>query len=73
MESTYTAVAIYEGCEIGFGEGESYGYAVAECLQTIDSFYRLVMSEIEVTTRMNGGMSITVSYALAKKAARQYL
>jgi hypothetical protein len=31
--------AIYQGCEIGFGEGESLDYAIEECIESIDSMY----------------------------------
>ena len=35
----YQITAIYEGCEIGYGEGYSNKYAIAECLESIDSIY----------------------------------
>jgi hypothetical protein len=35
----YQVTAIYEGCEIGYGEGESGSYAIGECLESIDSIY----------------------------------
>ena len=35
----YQVTAIYEGSEIGYGEGESGSYAIGECLESIDSIY----------------------------------
>ena len=35
----YQVTAIFEGCEIGYGEGESGSYAIGECLESIDSIY----------------------------------
>jgi hypothetical protein len=35
----YQVTAIYEGCEIGYGEGDSSSYAIGECLESIDSIY----------------------------------
>ena len=35
----YQVTAIYEGCEIGYGEGYSNKYAISECLESIDSIY----------------------------------
>ena len=31
--------AIYDGCEIGFGQGDSLDYAIEECIESIDSMY----------------------------------
>lgn len=36
----YTVTAIYEGCEIGFGEGEGDAYAVDECIESIPQIYK---------------------------------
>ena len=35
----YQVTAIYEGCEIGYGEGDSSSYAIGECLESIDGIY----------------------------------
>jgi len=31
--------AIYQGSEIGYGEGQHYIYAIEECINSIDSMY----------------------------------
>lgn len=31
--------AIYQGSEIGYGEGQHYIYAIEECIDSIDSMY----------------------------------
>jgi hypothetical protein len=36
----YTVTAIYEGCEIGFGEGEGIAYATDECIESISQIYK---------------------------------
>ena len=43
----YQVTAVWGDCEIGYGEGESLGYAKRECLESIGSFYKgLSKSEI---------------------------
>ena len=39
LVTMYQVTAIYEGCEIGYGEGDSSSYAIGECLESIDSIY----------------------------------
>ena len=36
----FTVTAVYQGCEIGFGEGESYDYAMNDAIDSIDSQYK---------------------------------
>ncbi len=36
----FTVTAIYDGCEIGFGEGESYEYAMNEAVDSIETLYK---------------------------------
>ena len=36
----YQVKAIYEGCEIGYGEGLTGSYAIEDCLESIDSIYQ---------------------------------
>jgi hypothetical protein len=36
----YQVTAIFEGCEIGYGEGEGSSYAIEECIESIDSIYQ---------------------------------
>jgi len=35
----YQVTAIFEGCEIGYGEGESGSYAIEDCIDSIDNIY----------------------------------
>lgn len=44
----YQVTAVYEDCEVGYGEGEGLAYAIEECIENIDTFYRPVMSDIDV-------------------------
>jgi hypothetical protein len=37
----HQVTAIYMDCEIGFGEGDSFDYALEECLESIDSIYSI--------------------------------
>ena len=39
LVTMYQVTAIYEGCEIGFGQGDSLDYAIEECIESIDSMY----------------------------------
>ena len=43
----YQITAVYQGAEIGYGEGERLAYAKQECLDSIDSIYQCVFSEIK--------------------------
>lgn len=36
----YQVTAIFEGCEIGYGEGDSGSYAIEECIESIDNIYQ---------------------------------
>ena len=35
----YQVTAIYEGCEIGYGEGLTGSYAIEDCIESIDGIY----------------------------------
>jgi hypothetical protein len=39
MQATYTITALYQDAEIGFGEGDSYEYAMRECLESVPNIY----------------------------------
>jgi len=55
---TYTATAIYQGCEIGFGEGEKDCYAVEECIDSIPQIYKDIASfaAIKIVVRDSSGL-----------------
>jgi hypothetical protein len=49
----YQVTAIYQGSEIGYGEGSGYQYAIEECIDSIDSMYTdNVLEEITLTIHM---------------------
>jgi hypothetical protein len=60
----YTVTAVWQDCEIGFGEGEGFGYAVSEALDSIDGFYRPVLDEVTLEIRQEGGMKVTAPASL---------
>ena len=35
----YQVTAIYYGSEIGYGEGDSFDYALEECIESMDAIY----------------------------------
>ena len=39
QQAHYTIVALYQDAEIAIGEGDSYEYAMRECLQGVPSIY----------------------------------
>ena len=36
----YRVTAVYDGCEIGYGEGDGDGYAVEDCIDSIPQIYK---------------------------------
>lgn len=43
----YQVTAIYQNCEIGYGEGEGLAYAKQECVDSVSRFYDPVMDQLE--------------------------
>lgn len=43
----YQVTAVYQGSEIGYGEGEGLGYAKQEAIDSIASIYEPVLDLIE--------------------------
>jgi hypothetical protein len=35
----YQVTAVYYGSEIGYGEGDSFDYALEECIESMDAVY----------------------------------
>ena len=60
----YTVTAVWQDCEIGFGEGEGFQYAVSEAIDSIDGFYRPVLDEVTLEIRQEGGMTVTAPASL---------
>ena len=44
----FQVTAVFEDAEVGYGEGEGVAYAVAECLDSIDAFYRPIIDSVSV-------------------------
>jgi len=44
----YQVTAVYQGSEIGYGEGEGIDYAIEECLASIPELFHVGASEIEI-------------------------
>ena len=44
----YQVTAIYQGSEIGYGEGEGIDYSIEECLTSIPEIFHVVKEEIEL-------------------------
>lgn len=47
----FQVTAIYQDCEVGYGESDSesnrgLAYALEECIESVDSFYRPVLSDV---------------------------
>ena len=62
----YTATAIFQDAEIGYGEGESDAYAVDECVDSIDGFFKLYSgNDIRLVVRRPTG-EIAYVTSLAK-------
>ena len=43
----YQVTAVYQGAEIGYGEGERLSYAKQEAIDSIPSIYLTVLDQIE--------------------------
>lgn len=43
----YQVTVVYQGCEVGYGEGESLSYAKQEALDSVPSFYDSVIDSVE--------------------------
>ena len=57
----YTVTAVYEGSEIGFGEGEGDAYAVEECIESISQIYKdcAPRNDIRLYVRNDSGLVYT--------------
>ena len=67
--------AIYEGSEIGFGVGDSYQYAIEECIDSIESMYiESALTDIELmfSDVGNSGLPKYAKLADYYYKARQY-
>jgi len=53
----FQVTALYQDSEIGFGEGDSYEFAMQECIDSIDSFYSSVEDEIVLEATKEGNIA----------------
>ena len=67
----FQVTAIFQGAEVGYGEGEGLAYSLADCIESIDSFY-LGLDPANVMFRIIGGrvpasmpmdLAVTLAYA----------
>jgi hypothetical protein len=55
----YTVTAVYRGdSEVGYGEGEGYGYSMMECMESIPTFYLGDIKNIVLVARREGSIMI---------------
>lgn len=62
----YQVTAIYEGDEVGYGEGESYEYAASECADSVPSIYP--PEDVEMVSSQ-GILTVSMSLALYREFA----
>jgi hypothetical protein len=57
----YQVTAVYEGCEIGYGEGDGDGYAVEDCIDSIPQIYKdnAAHDDIRLFVRDSSGLVYT--------------
>ena len=62
--NTYTATAIYQDSEIGFGEGERDAYAVEECIESIPMIFKECASrrDIHIMVLNNSGLVYSTTW-----------
>jgi hypothetical protein len=55
----YQVTAIYrKDSEVGYGEGEGYGYSMMECMESIPAFYLGDIENIVLVARREGSIMI---------------
>ena len=54
----YTATAIYQNSEIGYGEGEGDAYAVEDCIDSIPTIFKecAARNDIQIIVRNSSGL-----------------
>ena len=69
----YQVTAIYRDSEIGYGEGEHDGFAVEDCIDSIDAIYRdNVPGEIRLIVRHSTGDVAYVTSMARYKIETEY-
>lgn len=67
-QAHYTVVALYQDAEISIGEGETYEYAMRECLECIPSIYPADDVVLEAKNSAMPWVSISLPLDLAQEA-----
>ncbi len=57
----YRVTAVYDGCEIGYGEGDGDQYAVEDCIDSIPQIYKdnAPLDDIRLFVRDSSGLVYT--------------
>jgi hypothetical protein len=57
-KTMYTATAIYQNSEIGYGEGEGDAYAVEDCIDSIPTIFKecAARNDIQIIVRNSSGL-----------------
>lgn len=67
-QAHYTVVALYLGAEISLGEGDSYEYAMRECLDGIPSIYPADDVVLDTTNSAMPWVRVSLPLDLARDA-----
>lgn len=59
----FQVTAIYQDCEVGYGEADSLQYALEECALSIDGFYRELGPEDFSLLMLGNGARVEVNGA----------
>lgn len=68
----YQVTAIYQDCEVGYGEADSLQYAIEECVLSIDGFYRELGPEDFTMIMLGNGCRVEVNAGLSSVFRETY-
>lgn len=61
----YQVTAIYMDSELAYGEGEDCGFAIVDCIQSIESMYlELLADDVELHIMNESGMKVIAPLTL---------
>lgn len=66
MPANYTIVAMYQGAEVGFGEGDTYEYAMRECIESVPDIYPAEDVMLEANSAAMPHLQVKTPMDLAK-------
>ena len=67
-QAHHTVVALYLGAEVAIGEGESYEYAMRECLEAIPAMYPCDDVVLDCTNSAMPWVRVSLPLELAQSA-----